>query len=370
LQKAKHTGMKAPIHPHESDRLRALRAYGILDTPREADFDDIVALAARLCDAPISVVNLIDETRQWFKAEVGLGVSETPLDSSLCAHAILEDEFVEIPDTLADGRLCDNPLCLSDGGIRFYAGAQLRTGEGLPLGTLCVLDTRPRRLDPLQREVLRVLSAQVMTQLDLRRALQRKEALRKESDHRVKNSMMMVASLVRMQARVAPDPATRAALMQAVQRIDSVAALHGMIYRADEDNRVDLADYLTQVAGLLTEAKPNRVALDLDLDPVFVAATTATAAAIVVNELCTNAFKHAYPEGQAGTITITGRRAAQNYVLSIRDDGVGFDPHTPASAGRGGIGRSIIEASVQQVGGRLMQHVGGVGHRVELTLPL
>ncbi len=92
--------MKAQHHPFEPARLAALRAYDVLDTPREADFDEIVMLASPICDAPISVINLIDEKRQWFKAETGLGVRETPLDTSLCAHVILEDEFIEIPDTL------------------------------------------------------------------------------------------------------------------------------------------------------------------------------------------------------------------------------------------------------------------------------
>ena len=114
--------MKAQYHPFEPARLAALRAYDVLDTPRESDFDDIVMLASRICEPPIAVINLIDETRQWFKAETGLGVRETPLDTSLCAHVILQEDFVEIPDTLADASMRDNPLCLADPGLRFYAG--------------------------------------------------------------------------------------------------------------------------------------------------------------------------------------------------------------------------------------------------------
>jgi GAF domain-containing protein len=105
--------MKAEHHPLEPARLAALRAYDILDTPRESDFDDIVMLASRICGTPISVINLIDETRQWFKAETGLGVRETPLDTSICAHVILEKDFVEISDTLADVRMAvsQTPVC-------------------------------------------------------------------------------------------------------------------------------------------------------------------------------------------------------------------------------------------------------------------
>ena len=132
--------MEAKPHPQQSDRLRALYSYDILDTDREKDFDDIVKLAAAVCGTAISVVNLIDSDRQWFKAETGLGVRETPLATSICSHIILEDEFVEIRDTLEDLRMADNPLCCGESGLRFYAGALLMTEQGLPLGTLCVLE--------------------------------------------------------------------------------------------------------------------------------------------------------------------------------------------------------------------------------------
>lgn len=164
----------------ESDRLAALRAYDILDTPREAAFDDIVNLVARVFDAPIAVVNLIDEDRQWFKAEIGLGVRETPLDTSFCAHAILQQDRMVIPDATLDGRFDCNPLVTGEPGLRFYAGQLLKSAEGLPIGTLCVLDDKPRAdgPTPLQLETLQVLANQVMTQLELRRSL----ALQRQSE--------------------------------------------------------------------------------------------------------------------------------------------------------------------------------------------
>jgi PAS domain S-box-containing protein len=161
--------MRAATHPAESERLSALRSFGILDTPREQDFDDIVALASQICGTPISVVSLIDESRQWFKAEVGLGVRETPIDSSICAHAILEKRYIEIGDTTLDDRFKTNPLVTGEPHLRFYAGALLQTEDGLPIGTLCVLDYAPRELTYEQKTALLVLSRQVMTQLELRR---------------------------------------------------------------------------------------------------------------------------------------------------------------------------------------------------------
>ncbi|GJD55865.1 HWE histidine kinase domain-containing protein [Methylobacterium dankookense] len=162
----------------EDARLAALNGYQILDTPREPEFDEIAALASAVCGTPIAVVNLIGEGRQFFKAEVGLGVRETPLDSSFCASAILEEDFLLVPDATRDARFECNPLVAGDPHLKFYAGALLKTVDGHAIGTVCVLDYEPRNLTGVQQQTLRVLARQVMTQLDLRRALRerRKEA--------------------------------------------------------------------------------------------------------------------------------------------------------------------------------------------------
>ncbi|MDO6416807.1 PAS domain-containing protein [Sphingomonas sp. BIUV-7] len=152
----------------EVRRLEALSRYEILDTPRETAFDDVARLAADICGAPIGVVNLIGDGRQFFKAEVGLGVRETPLESSFCAKAILEDEFLLVPDASADPRFAGNPLVTGEPHLRFYAGALLKTQDGYPIGTLCVLDVAPKALTELQQRTLRILAQQVMDQLDLR----------------------------------------------------------------------------------------------------------------------------------------------------------------------------------------------------------
>ncbi|WP_413708557.1 PAS domain S-box protein [Rhizobium sp. Rhizsp82] len=161
--------MNANENARELRRLQALEAYAILDTPPEEDFDDVAKLASDICATPIAVVNLIGDRRQFFKAEVGLGVRETPFGSSFCAKAILENDFLMVPNATEDARFDCNPLVTGEPHLRFYAGAILKTPEGLPVGTVCVLDYEPRELDEVQQRTLRVLASQVMARLELRR---------------------------------------------------------------------------------------------------------------------------------------------------------------------------------------------------------
>ena len=156
----------------EQRRLAALDSYNVLDTPREQDFDDLALLASTICDTPIAVINLIGEDRQFFKAEVGLGVRETPLDTSFCARAILENDFLIVPDATKDPRFENNPLVTGTPHIRFYAGVLLKSDDGLPIGTVCVLGHEPKQLTNAQKTALEALGRQVMSHLELRRTLQ------------------------------------------------------------------------------------------------------------------------------------------------------------------------------------------------------
>jgi signal transduction histidine kinase len=170
--------MKVLLPQYEMARLQALRQYRILDTVCEAAFDDLTRLAAQVCGTPIALISLIDECRQWFKSKVGLDVESTTRDVAFCAHAILQpNEILIIPDTLLDQRFATNPLVTSDPHIRFYAGVPLITPEGYALGTLCVIDRIPRQFSLEQVESLRTLSRQVMTQLELRRNLDKLERI-------------------------------------------------------------------------------------------------------------------------------------------------------------------------------------------------
>jgi len=151
--------MKKPDIPQDEEvRLNALRSLNILDTPSEERFDRLTRMAKRIFDVPIALVSLVDENRQWFKSCIGLGVRETPRDISFCGHTILGGVIFIIPDATKDERFFDNPLVTSEPYIRFYAGCPLRFTDGSRLGTLCIIDQKPRNLNDDDLEALKDLA--------------------------------------------------------------------------------------------------------------------------------------------------------------------------------------------------------------------
>ncbi len=153
----------------EEARLAALASYCVLDTDAEDEYDDLTRLAAQICDTPIALVSLVDRDRQWFKSRHGLTVTETPRDQSFCAHAVAKRATLVVADATADPRFHDNPLVTGEPRIRFYAGVPLLTADGPALGSLCVIDRRPRLLEVAQLEALQALSRQVVRLLEMRR---------------------------------------------------------------------------------------------------------------------------------------------------------------------------------------------------------
>lgn len=149
----------AALPSNERERISALRAHELLDTPPEEAFDALTSLATRLFDVPIALVSLVDEHRQWFKSNCGLpGVDSTSRDVAFCSHAIVHNGILEVQDATADPRFAENPLVTGPPGIRFYAGAPIIDAAGLALGTICLIDGRPRVLSALQREQLGMLA--------------------------------------------------------------------------------------------------------------------------------------------------------------------------------------------------------------------
>lgn len=162
--------MQAPPYPlNESERQAALERYQVLDTPEERAYDDIATLAAALMDVPIALVSLVDKERQWFKAHHGFEARETARTKSFCAWAVYDNATLVVEDTRVDERFVDNPLTEGEQGIRFYAGVPLRTTDDFVLGTLCVIDTRPRQTSMQEISQLQVLARVLMRELESRR---------------------------------------------------------------------------------------------------------------------------------------------------------------------------------------------------------
>jgi len=160
--------MSLPVPSEESKRLQALARYDVLDTPPEDGFDRITRLAARWLQVPIALVTLLDEERQWFKSCVGLSFTQTPREQAFCLHNLSGMDLLVVEDAAADPRFSDNPLVTGPPGIRFYAGAPLTTPDGHVLGSLCVIDTEPRRAEAMDLDVLRDLADVVVRELELR----------------------------------------------------------------------------------------------------------------------------------------------------------------------------------------------------------
>jgi signal transduction histidine kinase len=379
----------------EARRLEALSSFEILDTEKEGPFEDIVRIAANVCGTPISVVNLIDGERQWFKAEIGLGERETPLDTSICAHAILEHDLLVVPDTTRDSRFAFNPLVTGAPGLRFYAGALLKTADGLPLGTVCVLDTQPRVLDDNQLDTLRRLARQVMTQLELRRMLRQAERrgdhlarLATSAGHDLKaplRSALYAISKARegaspeQEARLEGASADLLGVDQQLNRL--LAATHlDVAGREPELSPVALADVFGTLAATWTRAA-KRKGVSLTIEPTT---ATVTGHPLLLETLLGNALSNAVKYTPAGGRVDIGVRSADGKVtVDIGDTGCGIAPDRveelfaafrqadPQAEGLG-LGLWLIRKSATALGAevRIVPAVGGgTLFQVELAEP-
>lgn len=364
--------MKASAHPRQAERLAALHSYNILDTPREDDFDDIVELAAKVCGTPISVVNLIDADRQWFKAEIGLGTRETPLETSICSHVILEEDFTLIEDTHIDPRTADNELCIPNDGLRFYAGALIKSANGLPIGTLCVLDNKPSTLDADQQQTLKVLARRVTRELELRHALQTQNILRDEMDHRVKNSLSSIAGAIGLYKSEARKTGDADAAFDALRRqLDAVAAVHRSIYLSKEESSVDLHDYIPMLASHLEISLPPSVSVNATAPACSVSPKVASTIGLIANEFAANTIKHGKISDADVEISFSVTLKGKELTLTCKNnvpEKIHSEPNNGSAKAPYGIGARLIKASVAQFGGHIRQEESEEGFELIATL--
>jgi signal transduction histidine kinase/ActR/RegA family two-component response regulator len=396
----------------EEARLAVLDSYGILDTPPERSFDDVVRLVSQLLSAPIAAVNLIARGRQWFKSEIGLGTREMPLDDSICRFALLEEQQLIVPDTREDPRFRCNPLVTKDAGLRFYAGALLKTRDGVPLGTLCVLDDKPRPqgLSEQEQFVLATLAHQIMSQIELRKAMAEQDALiaalrqadqRKDEflamlAHELRNPLAPIVSAATMLSNFNLDPAM-------VQRASEIVARQAGHMTALIDDLLDVSrvtrgkvelelrelDFKDVIADAIEQVRPliekHRHRLTLDLPPARAVVIGDRKRLVqVMTNLLSNAAKYTL-EGGRIEVRLTTDDGALG--LEIRDDGIGMSPELIASAfdlfaqgARGldrsqgglGIGLALVRSLLKLHGGAVSASSDGPGHgsAFHVSLPL
>ena len=357
--------MEAPTIPkNEIQRLNELHNTGILDTPRESDFDNITNLASSIFKAPIAVITIVDEKRQWFKSCVGLpeDLVETPREISLCGHAISNPtEVLIIPDARLDTKFADNPMVSKDPHVVFYAGAPLISKNGYPLGTLCIIDFIPRSLNKEEVETLKILSNQVSKLIDLRttneelnRNLEEKNVMLKEIHHRVKNNLQLVSSLLNLQANAISNEDFSKAIKSSQDRIKSMAIVHEKLYQSNSLSEINLKNYLTTLVDEKSSQKfKNEIRFSLDIPDVKFKIDRVVPIGLLVNEMITNSCKHAFNSSNDNLIKIQLIiKAKDEYELRYEDNGTGLDEDYQ-EANPHSMGMELIDSFVDQLDGKL-----------------
>ncbi|SDE18564.1 Two-component sensor histidine kinase, contains HisKA and HATPase domains [Limimaricola pyoseonensis] len=362
--------MRDEYDSRTGERAEAIRSLGIMDSGNEVDFDEIAEYAAEICGAPIALVTLVDADRQWAKAAHGTDQRDFTMRESICRHGLGGDiEFLEIEDTTRDPRTMDNPLVTGQRAIRYYGGAVMQVDGRTPVGALCVLDTKPRKLDDGQKRLLKILARQVTRRMELRRALAAQETLAAEVDHRVKNSLQMVTALVRIQRSQASHDETRDALSGTIDRLSAISMLHAELHKVSARNEIALDHFLPDIIRHLATTLPEQVRLEHRLVPLTVASQVAASLALVVNEMVANAAKHAFPDDRAGRVLIELSAQGDRAFLTVSDDGIG-SAATPVEPGAAkGLGRQIIDASISRIGGTVTRDLDETGARVCVEFP-
>lgn len=393
------------IPTDEKERLKALLSYQILDSAAEKDFDDIVQLASEICETPISTITLIDSTRQWFKAKVGIDFTQDPREQSFCAHTINDPKKIfEVQDTHKDSRFQDYPNVVGYPHIRSYVGIPLIDNEGFALGSLCVIDNKPKILNSFQKSALEKLANQVIKLLELRKknfelVENHNLLLTKYKDleqfaaivsHDLKSPLNNISSLITL-IKESPTCKLDEEGLEMLSYIETSSdelkkLVDAILYYYKYDNlevnvteNIRLNDMLLYLIDLLDTKKEFQFVLP---EKNYKIKSNKTALGQIVYNLLSNAIK--YNDKAIGVISVTFSATTEFDIISIKDNGIGIDKANfekifkifetlgkkDRDANKGtGIGLSTVQKLIQKLDGKIeVQSEIGIGSEFKIYL--
>ena len=365
---------------NDNERVVAVKSYDILDTPPEPDFDDMVRLVVQICEAPRAGISLVDDHRQWFKAEIGLGFKEVPMNVSICPGITLRPGLTVIPDVTKDKRLASHPLVTGEPHIRFYAGVLLETSEGIPLGTLCVLDDEVRDLSEPQRFALVTIARQVMALLELRRALMQRDKamvaqdraeqgqvfLTRELHHRVKNTLAVVQAVAGTTGRTATNVGQFQTALSG--RIGALAKAHAAL-TDDPSQSASLQNLLRMELGGYADMMGSRVSLEGP--DVSLPSQIAVPLGLAVHELTSNSIKFGALSNVSGGIRVSWTTSTEDGSEVLLLDWLEHGGPIVRAPGRDGFGARMLGRVLgAQIGAKVTPDFNPEGFHVRIQFPI
>jgi signal transduction histidine kinase len=380
---------KPSFHKEELERLNSLRSYLVLDSESDKEIDCLTELASEICDTPISLVSLVDSDRQWFKSKVGLQASETSRDIAFCAHAIVQsEEMFIIEDATKDDRFFDNPLVVNAPLVIFYAGVVLKSDTNYPLGTLCVIDNKPRKLSDKQIRALKTIARQIMNLLNYKKVLRIEKELRVQlsqknqelesfasiAAHDLKSPLINIMSIINLfsktyelqieaKGRVMLDliekSAKRLSLMidglLQFSKIDGISLL--------KKSKVTLSETITELTALIGNENTLKISLHSDF-------TTIETYPVMLDQILINLFTNSlkYSHTKIAEIELYVSDNPSHYLFIVKDNGPGIDKKYQGAifnlfqtatnkdqfGNKGnGIGLAIVKKIIEKLGGKI-----------------
>lgn len=389
-----------PIPENEAERLQELYSFELLDTAYDEEFDDLVKLASQICNKPITTLTLMDSAKQWIKAKVGIDVSETDRETAFCAHTILQNDVLEVPDTTQDVRFENNPMVTGEPNLRFYAGVPLQTRNGYNIGSLCVIDTKPGQLTNEQNFALKVLAKQAMkimefrlTNKQLQHSLVVQNRIISIVAHDVRNPMASLKSILELKEQdiITAEEADEMLAISSKQLGATIEMVNNLVdwgklqmkYKKPLKEEIQLHSTIENVIATAEIAFSLKSNTFINQVPETLMVTSDNQLVqFLLRNLITNANKFT----ENGTIAVGAQLLHNYFTITVVDTGIGMMETTVANLFNthknyampgtkdelgSGLGLVLMKEYLDNIGGQItITSTEGVGTTVRLQLPI